>query len=521
MADQIKNNIQNKISQNEFTIKYFVEQYNEYYLQGQNIARIVSYFNDRVYSNNTNKYSHVGLIRNFTFYNNVINQKYIYPDGNSYYIYEIFNKVIENGECEMEQITHLFKMYSFYIKLSHIAKEQEKLFNNEIDKLFLVTLGSNTDFIKMLTSYIHVGIKDITTNQNDKTRNNIISIIDLVINYFLEKDMFILYYEQLLEQRLLSANSKIDLDLEKAFISRFKNAKDHKVMQRMIYKLEDLETAIRDKKFYDHMEVNIGSNKYKGKINKEDIDLQKVNFRLFRNYAWSQTGTNSHQLSVPFDMQPYTDIYIAFCKKKYPHRDIQYNFENGTGVLKFNSKNKQYFIQLTIPQMFLLLQFNDSDKIKAHELATNMGIPLSKLGPILSSLLKPKILLREQNKNPNDIDMFIYLNTNFEYNGTHISFVNLMTNPKKEQAKQKEVDVQIAHQVELEKENLMRAAIVRTMKHNKELSKDNLYQKMKEACKFEFDEKYFMNILDSCIEEKYVKKIDDNNYEYLIDDDDF
>lgn len=401
-----------------------------------------------------------------------------------------------------------------------IKKNKETMFNQDINKLFLVTLGSNTDFIKLLTGYIHNSILEIvkSNDYNNKAKDSINNIIELVTNHFIEKDMFNLYYEKLLEQRLL--NNKYNIELEKQFIMKFNNNNnDNKVIHRMIYKLEDMEVAERDKVYYDNLKFSVESNKFKGKINEKELNIQKIKFNLLRNNAWTSTSDNTSFIEIPFDMQPYTDMYLAYCSKKYPHRHIQYNFEYGVGVLKFNLNDNQYFIQLTIPQMFLLLQFNDTDKIKAHEIATNMGIPLSKLGPVLSSLLKSQLLVREPGKNPNDKDMFIFLNRNFKYNGSHFSLVQLMNNPKKEQSNQKQIDEQIAHQVKIEKETIVRATVVRTMKKEKTLGKEALMKKVSELCKFNITEECFSNVFTSCIDENYIKNTDENTFEYVEDDD--
>ena len=148
-----------------------------------------------------------------------------------------------------------------------------------------------------------------------------------------------------------------------------------------------------------------------------------------------------------------------------------------------------------------------------------MGIPLSKLGPVLSSLLKSQLLVREPGKNPNDKDMFIFLNRNFKYNGSHFSLVQLMNNPKKEQSNQKQIDEQIAHQVKIEKETIVRATVVRTMKKEKTLGKEALMKKVSELCKFNITEECFSNVFTSCIDENYIKNTDENTFEYVEDDD--
>ena len=113
---KIRGEISELIKTAEFTIGSFIEVYNKYYGNAQHLSKVIEYFDGRVYSDGSNKYSHVGTIRSYMFYKNVINQKYKYIDGREYYIYEIFTKAIEAGNVPIGEILQLFKMYSAYIR---------------------------------------------------------------------------------------------------------------------------------------------------------------------------------------------------------------------------------------------------------------------------------------------------------------------------------------------------------------------------------------------------------------------
>jgi len=135
MTNSMYNSITESILNETFTIKQFVEKYQRYYMAAIKLAKELSYFDTCVLIDNNNKYSHVNLVRNYSFYKNVINRKYKYMDDKEYYLYEILTKLFEKNVLEIDTIIQLCKMYNFYIRLSYIVKNNKELmFNADINK---------------------------------------------------------------------------------------------------------------------------------------------------------------------------------------------------------------------------------------------------------------------------------------------------------------------------------------------------------------------------------------------------
>lgn len=533
----INEQISELIKNDLFTIASFIEIYKKYYTRAKTLTKYLVHFDTKVITdtnnNNQMKHSHIGLIRSFLFYKNVINSKYTTSDNKEYYLYEIFNKAIENNVVSMEEIIQLFKMYSFYIRLSYVAKtNKDKLFNTEINKLFLVTLGSNEKFVQTVTQYIDNTIKILTTDKNKSnelnnksnkntekntektTENNLDELIGLVSNHFLEKDLFNMYYEQYFEMRLM--NTEINSELEKKLISKFKKPIDNKIIQNMIYKLEDVEAMKNDRILYEKLHISITSEKYKNKIDITKINPTMINTKLFRSYAWSYTRTSEQdQMSIPFELCPYIDIYNKFYECKYPYRDIVWNFNNGVAAINLTLGLKTYKVQLATPQLFLLLQFNEKEVITATELATNMGIPMAKLGIILNSLIRANILKRETGTEKSNPEMKLMLNKNFTYAiDTPISIVKLMDSPQK----QKKQEAEIMEKFASGRETILQACIVRTMKQTKHMTYGDLFSRVKVSIPFQIEETKFTEVLKSCENESYVKNNGDGSYNYIEDD---
>ena len=513
ICQEIKTSIKN----NTFSVNYFIDIYNKYYRNSQFLIKYLSYFDNNIIKDTQNKYSHISLIRNFMFYKNIINNKYECMDDKELYLYEIFTKYIENNNVQINEIIKLFKMYSFYIRLSFVPKEnRDSLFNLEINKLFLVTLGSNKEFIKNIVQYIHNGIKSINNKNDDEIFNNILELINLVSNHINEKYMFNLYYEKLYEIRLLS--QEFNSEIEKKIITKFKRPDDNKIIQNMLYKLDDIDNSKTDKIIYEKLQVTIKSDKYKGKITIDQLNRKMINPKVFRYYAWSYSkDEDKDDLIIPFELSPYIDIFNEYYKTKYPYRNLTWNFNLGIGIIKLTLGNKTYQLQLATPQLFLLIQFNDKSQISATDLASYLGISMAKLGPILNSLLMAHILKREENKSPTDPSMLIYLNNDFKYENEKISLVNLMNN---DQLQQKKIEEEINDKFSIGRDTILQAKIIREMKLNKHLLYTQLLEKTKMSLLFDLNENKFNEILELCVKENYIHKNNDNSYDYLEESND-
>lgn len=501
VTKEINSNILQQIQKSEFTIDKFMESYKKYYSNSLFLNQYLMYFDKNVFVNNNNKYSHLSLVRNYNFYKNVINQKY-----NGIYLYEVLTKLIETNISDIDTIIKLCKMYTFYIKLSYIAKNNKNtLFNEDINKLFLITLGSNQDFVKKITQYIHQNI----VSNNTESFSNIRELITIITKYFLEKDMFNMYYEKYLESRLLNPNCNYDTEFN--FIQQFQRSTDNKIIQNMFYKIEDLKNYKIDTESYNKLNISISSDKFK---NISNFDHKKVHAYLFRYYAWTQSVENNitYNISNIPEIDAYINIYKQFYNIKYKHRDIIWKFNYGTAIVKLTINKVEYLLQVTTPQMLLLMQFVDNKKISASQLSINMGIQLKQLAELLNTFLRVGILTRDINKDPKDPSIEFYINPNFKKEETNLSFV---ITPDINKINTNDIQDKFA----IGRENITQAAIVRCVKNNKNMTHQNIFDKVKTQLPFQITEQFFLQCITKCLTENYIQKTNDNTYTYLEDED--
>ena len=179
-------------------------------------------------------------------------------------------------------------------------------------------------------------------------------------------------------------------------------------------------------------------------------------------------------------------------------------------------RGKYYHLQLNTPQLFLLLQFNSQEKITALDLASRIGLPMSKLGKILTSFLRIKILCRESGKASNDPTMLIFLNQDFSHSSDKISLINIMATSQQQQQQQQKPNEQ-AITTELKVENkfaLVKESIIRQLKQLKTSTKQELFDIVKNDVSFNIAEKQFQTCLLSCNSEKLLS-IDSDKLTYV------
>lgn len=490
--DEVTREIHDKLN-NNITMEIFVTTYNNYLANSLILSKYLSYYDSKVTIGGSDKYSFVGLVRKYMFYRNVINAKYDYQ-GQPTYMYAILRNQIENSNLSQEEninlIKQLFKMYSFYRNMSNSLKNNNDLFDVNSDKVFLESLGTNQTFVRTIAYYIHNTIKQ-TKSDKDKGFESITNLVNLISVHFGERDLFNMYYEKLLEMRLLENSSNVDVEM--SIINNFTRPKDNKFIQNMLYKIEDVKSMeSNDKMLHTKVKIQLTDEKYGKKIDVTKLNIKKLSAKVFRKHAWeaSKSGIENN-MTVPLDVAPYIDIYNQYYKIKYPYRKLEWNFNVGTGVIKIKLGNKNYNLQLNIPEMYLLLQFNISKQFTAIELASNLGLPMSQIGKILNTLLKAKILKREQGKQPTDPTMLIFLNNEFYNDKDNISLIG----------------VQVQEDKPVDKLAVLKKNVISNLSNQETFQ--GLFDKVKSSVTFPFSEQQLKMCIALCKSEGKVQEADD------------
>lgn len=517
--------IQSLLNKNEFILQSFVDKHKDFYRRTQKLNNSIWYANNKNIRIGFNKkeYSNFNLMRSYLFYTNIINKEYTFDKHNKYYLYSIFSKCMEQN-MSIVDILPLFKMFSYYKNMSYIPKEnREELFNIELNDMFLTTIGSHQEFVKSMVAYIFKNIKEIKNN----SLNNTVYNINKLPKQFNERGIYNLYFIKFAENFLLSPTVTNEQLVElKKLVNDFVKPDDNQVIQEILYKIKDVEESMENNRLYAKAHVNKKSDKYKDmNLDVNSLNKNILNPTIVRYNAWTDAQNLDHEQFDISNTGNYIDIYITIYNSlyasRYKYRELQWNFNLGMGVVEIELGGRKYQLQLTTPQMIVLCKFNHKSKFTASELAEEVGIKLSKLGPILNSFLIAKVLKRSPGPT-NDTNMYIYLDENFYSENDKISLISIMMSQLQKGNMGRNVDDVIDKKVvddfAIGREHILEACVVRTMKQHEELTHLDLFEKVKGNVPFELNEQMFDKSVKTLIKKEYITSSSDEEITYYYCD---
>jgi len=508
MTIGIRDQILTMIVENRFTVREFDAIYKLYNSTTFKLIKKLSFF-DNLFMSANNKYSHINLIKNYLFYWNVINFKYLDTNSNSKYLYEIITiEIVMNPN--IDEINSMFQMYVYYMKLSRIPKlNRETLFNSSIENLFLNSndLAQSQLISKKLNIYIN---NLIVANVK---KDQLVKFMKYMVEYYQDIDIFAMYYEIFFESRLVTYgythdDYKANIELELELVDQFKSVCE-RLIHNVKYKIQDMNENRFNNNAYRSEDVEIGttikSDKYAGKINIDKINFRILNPTIFRKQAWTNfKSCQGSGITCPLELSPYIDHYTEYYKKLYEHRALEWDFTQGVGTVNLKLGDQTYQLKLTTMQMCVLAQFKNNDNTNTPvQIAKCLNIKLSELTLIINIFLKTRILIRDQDFKPNDPNMKLFLNDNFKYPQTKISLVNL--DKQEKISKFIQIDKLIGEQSAINKDTVFEAKLVRIMKNSKVLPYDTLINMIKLDIKFAYDDSMIKQAIKMALDDEYVK----------------
>lgn len=473
---KLYNNVQQSFDNNSFTIDKFFDDYQKFYSNTQTVVNVMSDFSKKVQSDN--RYNFVNLIRSYTFYNNVIKARYNYNSKHMQFL-QIIKHIIETEKININTLKPLIKLNRYYIRLSYVVKEQRNtLFDIDVDTKFLSSFGSNLDFSKMLAIEIHKLIVEMSKNGESKEIYLSMEDIFNMVNSFDEKTLFIAFYKRLLENRLLYTS--YNLQIEKKCVEMLNSEKDRALIQMIVFILNDIEDSLTYTDAFRKIKFAATSNRFKG-VDMKNINREKVNVVLMRYGSWTDSTVKEIDvINLPNDAAVYTNIFeTLYCKHRRPYHKIFWNYNLGTAVVGVKLGEKEYDIKMTTPQMILISQFANNEKITVVDLCKKTGITPAKIGQLLNSFLKHKILTRDEKEQNNNVNMEIFLNHNFTYPDSSFSLLTEFENSvsQTQVPQKKEIDFDAG------RKSVVLASVQRILK-NKSVSKKDILNKIKTSIPF-------------------------------------
>lgn len=373
--------LQNSINNNSFNSTYFLDKYNFINKTSLELAKYLKKIDKNIVHENNNKHSIILTIKNYMFYNIILNKLYNYKNEDKY-IYEI---LLEN--IVIDDYVKLFKIVNFYNKFSYLVKEnRENYFNLNLNKKFI--LKKNNDNIKILEflnnnineNIIYLIKKENIVNLKEDI-NYIRDMIKMCSYIFDDKVIFIDIYKKSLTERLLNNTNP---NIENELLTSINYYNDLENYIKMKYQINDILTSKYLQEHYKKINVVVKTEKYNNIIFNKDI----ANFTVLNKFAWINNISNLNKLdnlNINPEISIYLDIYYNLYKSKYPDRDIKCDYEKSTSNIKIELNNKIYYIKLSLTQLIVLTLINNNININIDDISKHTNISIDNLNLILNS----------------------------------------------------------------------------------------------------------------------------------------
>jgi hypothetical protein len=310
--------------------------------------------------------------------------------------------------------------------MSHTVKQESCLFDVSLnDKFALNTgdvnsqLGTNL-FGEMTTTILKISndvVSGILKDADIKDKLNDVRDIIHMLEKITDKSNFIVEYYNNLTTRLIAG--KTCGIVEKEVLRYVSYKSDPELYYKMKVQIADVMESLRTDQFYRDVQIN-KSAKY------ADLDLSKFNrdacsFKVVRSYAWDLK--KGEKYNVPTELDPYFTLFTKCYAANYPERELSYNHELSTGVIKLNVGAKDYYLHLTLPQMYVLFELNRNKVMTGAQLKIVLGdIPLSHVAAALNTLIFIKLISHESGL-ANDPNMPFKINEKWSCATDKISLV--------------------------------------------------------------------------------------------------
>ena len=315
---------------------------------------------------------------------------------------------------------------------------------------------------KFVDLKLRAGNKEATEEELEKLLDKIM----VLFRFIHGKDLFEAFYKKDLAKRLLVGKSASD-DAEKSMLSKLKQECGAGFTGKLEGMFKDMELS---KELMLSFKSHLKNCNLPGNI---DMTVSVLTMGYWPTYQ-------PMEVILPTDMLQYREIFKKFYLAKHSGRNLQWQPNLGTILLKARFSNDQKEIQVSLFQALVLLSFNDKDTLTYEEIKIMVGIDDMEMRRTLQSLACGKA--RVLNKSPKSKD--IENGDQFSYNGEfkhHLYRIRInqiqMKETQEEQTNTQERVFQDRHyQID--------AAIVRIMKTRKSLSHNTLISELLELVKF-------------------------------------
>ncbi|GAM23440.1 hypothetical protein SAMD00019534_066150 [Acytostelium subglobosum LB1] len=420
------------------------------------------------------------------------------------HLMEVGKSIVTDEEKSKESGNYFMELLELKDKCDKLHKYSfnfDNAFRVLVDQEFIGFINKNQRSPEFMSLLLDDKLKKGFKGASDEEIDELLDRILELFNYIEEKDVFEKYYKQHLAKRLLLGRSVSD-DTERNMISKLKTICGY----QFTMKLEGMFTDVK---------VSIDTcASFKQQLERTERALPfELNVNVLTTGFWPIQGAQPCKL--PADILLCCDMFRTFYLRGHSGRILTWQTNLGTAELRAKFGNKSHELQVSTPQMIMLLLFNDVEQLTFKQLEESSGLSAKELQKNLLALTnsKNKVLDKEPStKTVSTTDVFKF-NAGFK---SKLFKVKIMS------VAQKDTVVEVTEtreKIEEERKHLIEACIVRIMKSRKTLDHANLVSEVTSQMQSRFIPNPLMvkKRIESLIEREYLErtKEDKRIYNYL------
>ena len=261
---------------------------------------------------------------------------------------------------------------------------------------------------ELLALYIHQKLQTESSSSasNPSECEGFLSMALLLFRYLHRKEAFDSFYKRTLAQRLLFNGSWKDLNLERQFISKLREDCGGGFVSRMESMLKDIEQSAELTKTFKKSDPSMSKG------------LSSVSGITVVSGLWPSIGSSDEKINcMPSPVQKLEDSFNQFYLSQKKNCSLKWNELMGNVIMRWNNydnKDHRYYLNMTIPQALIILQFNDNPTCSFDKLMQGANLEKKLTEDTLKSLSDPlyPILVKDEKEAKYKI------NEEFEFNGT-------------------------------------------------------------------------------------------------------
>eukprot|EP01061_Rhynchopus_euleeides_P045118 TRINITY_DN799_c0_g6_i1.p1 TRINITY_DN799_c0_g6~~TRINITY_DN799_c0_g6_i1.p1 ORF type:complete len:748 (+),score=339.17 TRINITY_DN799_c0_g6_i1:160-2403(+) len=325
-------------------------------------------------------------------------------------------------------------------------KRRDHTFEKEIQVAFVSLVNKNDRFAEYLSLAIDNKIrkKGVTEEECDVYFHRVL----VLFQYLKDKDVFEEYYKRHLAKRLLT---KTNPELETAFVSKLKAESGHQFTAKMEGMFNDMAVSLETTETFKAQQ--------QGSACELSVHVLTTGFWPFSN--------PTSEILLPPRVDELRKRFDSYYLNMHTGRRLTWMTTMGSADVRYTIKGRKFEMNVSTPQMAVLVLFNTADKLTLGEIeeATKLP-PLELKKQILGLAMKNKVydrILEKSCEQSKDMCPDTVMSINPDFTSRHVKFKVASVVPREsdEQAKDTRSKVDDTRRWQLD------AMIVRIMKSRK------------------------------------------------------